>query len=80
MLGDQLSMSSKETVPSRFLCCHLVSLISVSTILSARTNCAHYIHKECEPGKAAGTLEGATGNWIGKKIGKSLVHWGENKR
>lgn len=70
----------RKSGPSRILCCHLISLIGVSTILSARTDCAHHIHKECEPGKAVGTLEGATVNCIGKIIGKSFVHWGERKR
>lgn len=59
------------------LCCGLVSLLSVSSALGARTDCAHCIPKECEPRKAAGTLEGGTGNQIGEMIGKNVSNWGE---
>lgn len=66
-----------KSAPSRILCCGLVSLISVRSVLGARTACAHYIHNECEPGKTVGTLEGGTGNQIGEKIGKNVIHRGE---
>lgn len=66
-----------KSAPSRILCCGLVPLISVCSVLGARTNCAHYIHKEHEPGKAAGTLECGTGNQTGEMIGKNVIHQGE---
>ena len=71
------TLFKRKSAPSRILCCSLVSLISVSSVLGARTDCAHYIHKEHEPGKAAGTLESGTGNQIGKMIGKNVILWGE---
>lgn len=66
-----------KSAPNRILCCGLFSLISVSSVLGARTNCTHYNHKEREPERAAAMLEGGTGNQTGEMIGKNVIHRGE---
>lgn len=69
-----------KSVPSRILCCDLCSLISVTPVLGARTNCTHYNHKECEPGKTASMLESGTGNQIGEVIRKKMLFIVERKQ
>lgn len=71
------TLFERKSAPSRILCCGVLLLISASSVLGARTNHAHYTHKEHEPGKAAGSLEGGTGNQSGAMIGKNVIHWGD---
>ena len=68
------TLPKQKPAPSRMLCCSLVTLISVSSVLGVRNMCAHDIHKECEPGKAAGTFKGGNGNQIGEVIVKTVIH------
>lgn len=69
------SLFKWKSSPSRILCCGLFSLISVSSVLGARTKCTQYLHKEHELGEHE--LEGGTGNQTGEMIGRNVTHRGE---